>query len=168
MTSVIEIIAGTPWWVYVLFVFLMRIAFLSTKPQIIDIKQLYILPAIFCILSIVSIYYISSSFNHFIYWLPALTIGVAFGWLHYRLLNIKAIPSENKIVLPGTWSVFIIILVIFAAKYYMGFKMSIDSSWLSNPKVIITIASLYGLCTGLFIGRASYARKCLRVGPYAS
>ncbi|RDI45161.1 DUF6622 family protein [Aquicella lusitana] len=166
--SIWEIIAGTPWWVYVLFVLLVRFGILASKPRIIPFRQLLLLPAVFIPLSFASLYQMHLSLSLFGLWAGALLLGAAGGWLQFRFINIKAIKNQSKLYVPGTWSILIIILIVFAVKYYYSYESAVNPGQIINPHINVWFALLYGLFTGLFIGRVAYALRCLKTGPFLS
>lgn len=167
MTNVVETIASTPWWVFVLFAYLVRLGFAARKPRYIPFRNLFFLPAIFVVISLFGLSeLIGFTEKNMGIWIAALLIGSVLGWLHFYFIKIKAVKNEATLYLPGTWSLLIIILALFTSKYFFGFQLAIDPQLLQQEKYLIIWLSLYGLFTGLFFGRAMYAIRCLRRGPY--
>ncbi len=164
--SIWEIIADTPWWVYVVFFALMQAGFTATKPRIISIKQLYLLPILFLLFSFIALARIQLDLTNFFLWLGAIMFGTGLGWLQFRALKIKAIKNEAKLYIPGTWSVMVIILIAFTLKYYYGYQLAIDTRLILSPKFAGWLSLAYGLFTGLFVGRITYAHRCLKTGPF--
>ena len=168
MHSIWETAANTPWWVYALFIYLVRLGFLATQPRIIPVKNLLLLPTLFVLFSLFNLYStVQVTALHLLVWLGALCLGCLLGWLQYAALKIKAIKDEAKLYIPGTWTLLFIILIIFSIKYYFNYESAIEPSALTNsssPWVLL----LYGLFTGLFIGRMSYAFRCLKYGPFVT
>lgn len=164
--SIWEKIAETPWWIYVLYISLIYIGFLGTKARIIPIKQLFILPGMFLILSFCSMYLMHLTLFALMCWIATIVLGMGLGWLQFRIFKIKAVKDEAKLYVPGTWSLLVIILIIFATKYYYGYELETNPQQLLSPKFAAILALIYGFFTGLSIGRASYAMRCLKVGPY--
>lgn len=162
-----EMVANTPWWVYLIFTYLIYISFLATKPRVISFRQLLILPSIFITLSIISLSTILQidAYNIFL-WSSALFLGIPLGWLQFFLQKIKAIKNESKLYIPGTWSLFFFCLFIFAAKYYYSFELAIDPKSIASSPYAPYILLLYGLFTGLFIGKLFYSLQCYKSGPY--
>jgi len=167
--SIWNILAETPWWVYVLFIYLIRLGIKATKPQTVPLKNLLLLPLAFFTLSCLSIYFsLKITALHIALWSLALLVGSFLGFLQGRLLKIKAIKHESQLHFPGSWSLLIMLLIIFASKYYLGHETAIDPAILTQPSSAAAMFALYGLMTGLFFGRVGYAIKCIKVGPYLS
>ena len=162
-----ETIANTPWWLYVFFIYLSWMAYLATKPRLVPVKSIFIFPVFFITLSIISLY-LSARWNllYISIWAAALVTGTLLGWLQFRLLKIKAVKNKSLLYMPGTWSLLVIIFTLFIAKFYFGFDGAIHPNQLSNPHFIRWIFLLYGIFTGLFIGRITYAVRCLKKGPF--
>lgn len=166
--SIWEIAANTPWWVYPFFFYLMHVGYRASKPRIVPIRQIFILPFIFVPLSL-SVFFIHSlaTFQNIAIWFGACLVGTIAGWLQFNALKIKAIKNEAKLYVPGTWSLMVIILIIFAVKYYFGFEFSTNPDALLQSQYISAFLFLYGFFAGLFIGRLAYSMRCIKIGPYA-
>lgn len=162
-----QVIANTPWWVFLVFILIVRVGLLATKARTIPVKNLFIIPAIFFVMTLVNMYFfVSFTLLNLSIWLSTLLLGLFAGWLQFRSLNIKALKNEAKLVVPGTWSLLVILLTIFVIKYYAGYQFVIDPEVLKQPKYVYGLLTLYGLFTGLFIGRLLYSLRCLKYGPY--
>lgn len=164
--SIEEILADTPWWVFLLFTYLMWVGFSATKPHQVHIKTLMLFPVMLFVFSIMSLFAAQFTVGHFLLWLSALGLGTSLGWLHYQSLRIKADKHTKKILVPGTWILLLIILCVFIVKFYFGYELAIHPHFIFQPKYYIGLLLVYGLLTGLFLGRFLYARHCLRAGPY--
>lgn len=165
--STIQTIANTPWWVYVLFVFLIRVGFSAMKSRIVPFRTLFILPSIFLVLSVMSLYsYLFFNPKHIAIWMGAILLGSLLGWLQFKVQNIKAVKNTAKIMLPGTSSILIMMICLFIARYYFSFQLSVDPNLFTQENYLVKALFIYGLFTGLFLGRAMYAIRCLRSGPY--
>jgi hypothetical protein len=164
--SIWEIIANTPWWVFVLLVYLIRVGLGATRSRIVPVRRLLILPTIFIALSFVSMYNnMQLTFDHVLIWSAAFMIGSCLGWLQFKALKIKAVKNRASLYVPGTWSLLVIIIILFCVKYYYGYQNAIDPTKLQSN---IWLFFAYGLFTGLFAGRVGYAVRCIKAGPYAS
>ncbi|NGX37998.1 MAG: hypothetical protein K1000chlam2_01167, partial [Chlamydiae bacterium] len=52
MELVINALTGTPWWVYLLFVYFLYVGIKSLKPRVISLKKILILPLILFVWSL--------------------------------------------------------------------------------------------------------------------
>ncbi len=166
-TSIWEVIANTPWWVFAILVYLIRVGLLATRSRVVHIRRMLTVPLIFIGLSFVSLYNNPQlSNNQIAMWVGAFSIGSILGWLQFKALKIKAVKKTSSFLyVPGTWSLLTIILTMFAIRYYYGYENTIDPA-IAQSKPWIFFA--YGLFTGLFAGRIAYAIRCIKTGPYAS
>ena len=167
--SIWQAIANIPWWIYATFIYLIRLGLLASKPRVVPIQNLFILPSFFVLLSLVCIYTSKElSFFTLSIWLSTLLLGALLGWFQFRMFKIKAIKEEAKLYLPGTWSLLILILISIALKFYfINSANTFDAHVLTQPKFAGWLFSLYGFFTGLFLGRFFYSWRCLKVGPFA-
>src|SRR5689334_10534566 len=101
-----QMIANTPWWVFVLFFYLLSIGFGATKPSNVPLNKLFIFPIVIIVLSIVSLYHTLPIITATEYGLWAITFlaGIAFGYLQYKLQGVKAIPGSKEVYIPGSWN----------------------------------------------------------------
>lgn len=169
MTSsfILETIASTPWWFYVLVVLVVKLAFIATKPRLVEIKKLFVMPIVFISISILIFAYTYKINPTTIgIWLSTLMAGTLLGFLHFRFLKIKAVKEKAALYFPGSKSLFVLILVLFAARYYFNTHLNIDPQTLLQPATLARLIPLYGFFTGVFIGKAWYALRCVKVGPF--
>ena len=166
MNNIWQMLSNTPWWVYVVFIVLLQIGFAARKPRIVPFKRLIILPLIFLILSLVGLWEHEQFTLHNVFlWLIAMLPGIFLGWMQFHALRIKAIKNTHELYIPGSWLILGIVLLVFAIKYYIGYHEDIDARFIEHAARWMLL--LYGFFTGLFIGRLSYALRCIKYGPYA-
>jgi hypothetical protein len=163
--SIWESIANTPWWAYLILVYVFHIGWSATKPHITYINRLITLPALTLTFSIVLFLTLKkSSMINISYWIAAAMVGLLLGWLHFRWLNIKSIKEEAKLFVPGSWSIMIIIILAFITQFYISYQAHLypKSTMLNVSRLFI----MYGLIVGLFLGRLIYSLRCIKKGPF--
>lgn len=166
-TTVWDIIANTPWWVFGLFIYLSYVGFLATKPRTVPLNSLLILPIVFVIMSIISMFTVLHfMLNNAGIWLAGGVIGMLLGWLQFRAMKVQAVRDQSALYMPGSWILLALVMLIFACRYYINYEAALDPNFLSDIKHTHYIYGLFGLFTGLFAGRLLYARRVLKVGPY--
>lgn len=81
MEMITQTLMQTPWWVYVLLVYLTIAGVKASKPQVIPLKKLFIIPAVFTFMSIHTLL-TSVALNYFnvTSWVIAILIGGGLGW----------------------------------------------------------------------------------------
>lgn len=154
MQLLLEFLKGTPWWVFVLFFYLMFIGFGAVKPSVVSLIKLAILPVLFTALAIHTLI-VSFSINSTAILLLAagLLLGSLVGLLIASGKDYKVDRQHLLILMPGNWSTLILILLIFASKYYFGYALSANPMIIHNLNFEIIMLIVSGICTGLFIGR---------------
>lgn len=152
-----ETILHTPWWVFVLLFFLLKIGFEASKPRTVSFYRLLIIPILFTGMTIQTLTSTSEAnfFNSIILTI-AIFIGIVAGWWQFHKLKLEVDTQKWLIKMPGTWSTLIIILIIFTSKYYFGYELAVNPQIISQTSFIISLLSVSGVCTGLFIGRVLF------------
>lgn len=148
-----EILEGTPTWVYILFVFLLLIGFKSIQPKTVGYRRLFLLPIIFAIWNLYAIFNrLDGKYSIFLLWMIGLFLGAVVGWQMVRTWKVRASHRKKTITLPGSYSTLILILLVFAVRYYIGYREAVDPN-LSEEFYLVS-ASATGVITGIFLGRA--------------
>lgn len=150
MENFIEILLHTPWWVYVLFAYILYVGIKATKMRSVPVLQLFIAPAIFTILSIHTL--IGRIGDHFLYLIPwgiAAMIGITIGWIEMHRLNIIVDRKKRLLKIPGSAFTLILFLLFFGSKYYYGFMSATDPEQVKEIQFVILILMISGIGTGI-------------------
>jgi hypothetical protein len=162
-----QAIANTPWWVFALFVYLIKVGYTATRPRIIPINAMLIIPTIFLALATIGLFKLTNLNGvRFAWWLSAIIVGGSLGWHLCKSMGITAIKDSQRIHVPGTWSVLIIFLILFIIKYFLNYEMTTHADFLKHALARDLLLISYGGTTGFFIGRIYYAIHCVKNGPY--
>lgn len=149
-----QTLINTPWWVYVLIVFLIKLGINASKTNIVSLKKLFIVPVVF---TFMSIHTLLTSFQVNLLtlstWTGSILIGIFLGWLQIYRYKLRVDKQHFLIEIPGTWSTMIIIIIIFVAKYYFGYQLAVDPHKANQTGFEFSMLAISGTCTGLFIGR---------------
>lgn len=154
METIWQTAVHTPWWVYLLLLYLISIGIRASKTNIVLLKKLFIIPII---ITFMSVHTLIASFAISAFtittWSGAILIGTILGWLQIYRLTLKVDKQHALIQVPGTWSTMIIIIIIFATKYYFGYELSVDPNLVDQTGFEFSMLTVSGVCSGLFIGR---------------
>lgn len=154
MQTLYQILLNTPWWVYVLLVYLLCVGYKASKPGTVSIKKLLILPVLFSVMSIHSLVTVIgvNGFSVSVYGV-ALLVGIGLGW--WQITNRGIIVDKTHLLVKssGTWSTLIIIFIIFFTKYYFGYELALDPAKAHQSGFEFSLLAVSGVCTGLFVGR---------------
>lgn len=153
METVLSAALGAPWWVYGLLGYLSFVGAKASKPHVIPLNQLFILPIVFALLSLLSLMEVAFSTVGLGSWGITLLIGIWLGWSSIKSMDIRVDKQQRLIALPGTWSTLLIILAIFASKYYIGYQLAVDPALLENDAFLMGTMGVSGFCLGLLLGR---------------
>ena len=153
------IISGAPWWVYVLFIYLLSIGIKSIRPRTISIKRVVLLPMLFVAWSFYDLYQkLLLGFPSLLpLWIVFLAIGAYLGVKEVHSWRISKDRHKGEITIPGNYSTLVLMLLIFVLKFFWGYFYStrVEISYWIYFADILTSA----LVTGFFIGRAGFFFK---------
>jgi Family of unknown function (DUF6622) len=161
MYVITQLASHTPWWVYLLLVALLQRAIAASRPNVVAVWHLAILPAVFALWDLAAI---TGSMRvtaaTFFGWATPLTAGACLGFLLVRGAKVGADHDNGLIGLAADRTVLPLVLVIFAVKYALVLAIGTHPGLLRNPSFVVTALAIAGLSTGLFVGRfATYLLK---------
>ncbi|MBX7067611.1 MAG: hypothetical protein K1X28_10315 [Parachlamydiales bacterium] len=146
-------LTNIPAWIFFLFVILVIIGMRAATPRTMSIYRLLVLPLIFMIWNLAWLFErVHEQFSLFPLWFLGIVGGSVLGWQSVVSWKIKADRKNKTVTLPGTWSVLVLILLVFAVRSFFVY------SYETHPKQVeeyyIYDSLLSGIFTGIFIGRA--------------
>ena len=154
-----QILSGAPWWVYVLFIILMRIGIQSTKSRTITLQRLVLFPLVFIIWSVYKLYLnVSLGFPSLIFWWAlCLSVGIYLGVKEVRSWKIHSDKQKKTITIPGNYSTIVLILAIFILNFFWGYfyaTLTTIPYWVVLGNTIT--ATIF---SGFFVGRGGFFLK---------
>lgn len=162
-----NIISGTPWWIFVLFVYLFKVSIASRKERIQDIYPMAIMPLMIIILSLHTIYsYELISPIFIIYAVLGKILGISMGWGINRKANITVDREHHLLQMPGSWLNLYLVIILFILKYSSGYIKSACPWILTNYSYDSTIVVTAGFFTGVFLGRFLNCLYRFKIGPF--
>lgn len=160
-------VIATPGWVYTLLIFLLILGIQATRPIIIPIKRLFIMPIIFLILSSsVIMYAIKFNSLNIASWVAGALLGIVLGQYQLRALKPKCIEHRDEIYIPGTFSLLVITSLLVALKFIVNLEIKIDPKWIYNLNYQPYFMTIYGFIAGMFLGRLIQAYAIVNYGPF--
>jgi hypothetical protein len=153
MDSFWGVVTGAPWWVYVLFVYLVSIGIKATKPRTVSEKKLLLLPVIFLIWSVYGLFQkVLLGFHSLILiWVLFVSLGAYLGIKEVHSWKILRDKERGEITIPGNYSTLVLILSIFVFKFLWGYFYASQaevSYWIYFADTLTS-----SLVTGFFVGR---------------
>jgi len=146
---IIEIIKGTPIWVYLLLALLIYRGILATKGKITTLKKLFIMPVVFIFLVGQRMSANPTAFLIF------LVLGCIIGWLVYKKVKIRADKEKKVLFVPGSIMPLILIIVAFVKGYYIGYETAVHPELVKTFWFAFYSATISGIFSGLIIGRTA-------------
>ena len=155
MDEIKFLFANTPWWVYLLFLYCLLIGYLGHRTRIILVHRVFIVPVLIAIWAMHGIF-VRHALNlpYFTTWFASLVLGCLAGAEMNRHIRVIADKRHMLIQVPGTWKVLILVLIIFALRYYFGYYHVFDPATLYDPFLIYSDLILMGFFIGLIMGRS--------------
>lgn len=154
--TIYEFAINTPWWVYLILAYLIMIGIRAGRPGFIPLKKFVIVPIAFTALSIYTLVtVVAHTWLNIAVWLLALLIGTAIGWLQIKYSRLKVDRERKLIWAEGNWTLLIVLIAIFAAKYYFDYQLAVVPQIIHQPLFLYSMLISSALLTGWFIGRAS-------------
>jgi hypothetical protein len=159
--GIIHILSGTPWWVYVIFAYLLIIGITALRQHEVPMKRLMPMPIILLAWSLFTIHKrYGFSLELIGLLLIALTIGTMTSY--YLLRHGIHVDKKGLVRMPGSIYPLLFSMAFFFLKYFIGFTYAISPATKLNPVFWITDVTTSGLIPGFFTGRLSYILKLCR------
>lgn len=154
MQTLWNALSGAPWWVYVLFIYLVSIGIKSLKPRTIPFQRVVLFPVVFVSWSAYSLF-TKIQLGHYSlipFWLICIIVGAILGYLEVRNWHFKVDKHKQTLTIPGNVSTIVLILLIFAINFFFGYYEAVHSA--VSYGMYLTETILGSLVTGFFLGRA--------------
>jgi hypothetical protein len=167
--SFAAIIHGTPIWVWVLLVYLLSRGFKAMNSGTAPLSRLAIVPLVFAVWGIAHL--VTNPLTVWadaIVWVVAALAGVAGGVFMASRTRFIVDPIANTVMLPGSMLPLALIVITFAAKFWLGVELATATSLASLGTYMLISAAVSGAVAGMFAGRfltywrAMSARRILR------
>ena len=150
--QVVYILKSTPFYVYLLFIYLMFIGIKATKPRVVLYPiKLFIIPLVFLAFFIKQLNRIEDLLLVFV----LITISI---FINLKLFKPPPVQIENNIsIIPGSWQPLFIIIVIFSIKYFFGYIRAVRPDLAQTYEIIELIIS--SLMISMTLSRALFYYK---------
>lgn len=149
-----RILANTPPWVWGLLLALILLGISQARPRRLTPAKLLILPLAMTLFSLAGTL-TSLGFAPLL-----LAAWAAAAALPAVVLSRTRAPrgsaydaTAGRFLLPGSWLPLALILAIFVLKYALGVLLAMDPALAREQSFALSMAALYGLLAGIFLGR---------------
>lgn len=152
MNQIGAIVANTPVWVWPLLAGLLLLGALQLADRTLSWRRLIGLPLGLGFLSLSTIFTIALPVEQGIgIWLAALLVGSGIGWLIAPRVGYD--PNTKLLAVPGSVVPLLIIIAIFAGRYYFGYLFGRYPELRLDQATLMASVALGGFCAGLMAGR---------------
>jgi len=155
MESLWQILSGAPWWVYLLFIYILIIGIRSIKPRTTSINKIVLFPLFFVALSVYTLYKnVYLGYPLLIpCWIIFLSLGTYLGFKEVQSWHFEKNRLKRTLTIPGNYSTLILLLLVFILKFFWGYFYATLFNIPHWMYFADTITS--SIVTGFFVGRAS-------------
>jgi hypothetical protein len=152
--SLAAILHGTPIWVWVLLAFLLSRGFKAMNSGAAPLPRLAIVPLVFAVWGIAHLVTDPlTGWADAIVWVVAALAGVAAGVFIASRTRFIVDPVANTVMLPGSMLPLALIVITFAAKFWLGVELATATSLASLGTYMLISAAVSGAVAGMFAGR---------------
>ncbi|MFW2489678.1 DUF6622 family protein [Clostridium chromiireducens] len=147
-----RIVSGTPFYVWVIFIFLLKRGIKASKDGELSLSKMFIMPSIFIIWGLekllIGFSYLGISMIFYAIFMCLGTLISYFLYSRYRKLYLK----DGSLYRTGSYLTLTIIMTNFFVKYLLNIALSINPLLYNTLSFSILYALLCGFSVGLFIG----------------
>jgi hypothetical protein len=152
---VLQILKGTPPWVFVLFFALLAVGFAQSRSRTVGTARVTILPAAFIALSL---YGVIAAFGAHAADLIAWAAGIGAALLVNCFLRQPAGArwehSTGSYHVPGSWMPLALMMTVFFARYAIAVSIAMRPALVHEDMFVLSASLVYGLLSGTFLARA--------------
>lgn len=149
---IVRVVAGTPFWVWLLLAGLILLGILRSRDRVVPRWRLYTLPISILLLTLTSL--VRSSETSLVAGAMALGLapGLAAGFLVSRTDEIRFVAG--KAAVGGEWLSLVLLLCVFALQYANGLVSAMMPQLAADTAWIVLHAAASAFLSGLVIGRS--------------
>jgi hypothetical protein len=151
-----QVLSGTPKWVFVLFVALLWLGMQQMLPRRVGLNRATIAPlALTCL----SLYGVTSAFGEspmaLLGWLGGAAVAFAASMQLQSSTAIQYDATNRRFQLPGSMVPLALFMGIFFTKYAVGVSLGMQPALAHNVNFALSIATLYGAFSGVLLARTA-------------
>ncbi len=165
--NILKILSKTPYWIFLVFGYLIYLGIKSTKKRIVSITKLSIISVVFLIFSIKHLNFLWDISDFIAYiWLGTILIGIFFGWISFVGKEVIVDKKRGLVQIPGSYNVLFIVMFVFISRYIIGFISAITLDLTIEPYMIFLKVFVSSLPAGILLGRLLFIFKNHTYGPF--
>jgi hypothetical protein len=152
----IQILLHTPRWVFALFFALLAAGVMQLFPREVTLRRVSVLPIAMAGLSL---YGVLSAFSSqplaLAVWAACGALAVFFSLQRPLPASVRYEPATQRFRMPGSAMPLVLMMGVFFTKYAAGVIFSQAPQLAADTAFALSFGGLYGLFSGLFLGRAA-------------
>jgi hypothetical protein len=152
------IVKNTPLWVWGLLAALVALGLSQVRARTASPARIVLMPAAMTALSIwgtLSAFGQSLQFGSVqLAWIAAASLSLALVAPMAAPAGTRYDASSGRFHLPGSWVPMLLILAIFTVRYVVNVELAMQPALAQDDRYTLVTSALYGLFSGIFIGRA--------------
>jgi hypothetical protein len=150
-----SILSGTPTWVWFLLVLLLSLGLRQTLTQTATLRRITLMPAALVALSLYgTVTVFGDQPLALLVWAKAAAVSAYLVLRRPAATGTRFDLASQTFTLPGTWAPLALMMTIFCTKYAVGITNAINPGLLHSTTVALVVSAIYGLSSGMLIGRA--------------
>lgn len=146
-----QIIAHTPFYVWLLLAYLVWGGWKSTKPYIVSWRALLPMPALMLLWSAYAVATRYAALSMCL-WGMSIALGIWLGSLTIRRLNVRFDKKQNLIEVGGDWIPLLLSLSIFSLRYFLGATYGMYPELTGSP-ALLGVENVATVVSGMLTGR---------------
>ena len=149
----VGMIKGTPWWVYLVFVWLMIRGIQGLYSRRILLYRIFILPLVFLGLTLIPFFKGGASSLTIAWYVSALLFGLLDGFLLTLRDYIIVDRKRRLITVPGSCVTLTLVGLIFIVRYYLGYNVTVCPGFKETTTFFVLSYGFGGFVEGFTWGR---------------
>jgi hypothetical protein len=150
-----QILSGTPKWVFVLFAALLWLGVQQMLPRRVGLNRATLMPLA---MTGLSLYGVASAFGDqglaLLAWLAGTAVALAATLQLQSSTGIQYDATNRRFLMPGSMVPLALFMGIFFTKYAVGVSIGVQPALAHNAGFALAVSTLYGVFSGIFLGRA--------------
>lgn len=160
METILSFLKGTPFWVYLVFAYIIWMGIKAKKTHRVSLRKMVFLPLAFMTLSLYALIMKPHAVFNISIWITVALSGSYIGWSLTQKLRVEADKKKKQLQLPGGYTTLFLLFSIFSVKYFFGALYASNPLVKENTLINTMDILISGFITGVFVGRAfSYVKK---------
>ena len=136
MNALIDIIKGTPWWVYIIFIYLLIVGIKATKTRIYSLYTITIFPLVIMSWFLIQLNQRNVDRNQLPFIALLFLVGGAIGFNVFSQEPLNVNQQTKTVTLPGSISTLVLLISIFIIKYFFDYMHATNPIFIYHAVIL--------------------------------